>query len=178
MGYSKSSARRFKFFGVIFLLAGLAALLVPPVAGLAVALILGWLFVIGGGLQALSALTAPRSEVFWVKLLWSMLYMGVGLWVVLQPTQGMQALALAVGLLFALDAAVKLYFAWQRRGRGYGGWIVIGGLLSALLAGLLFAGWPEASATLLGILVGVNLLTNGVLALVVAQDVRDSGLVS
>jgi uncharacterized membrane protein HdeD (DUF308 family) len=155
----------FKIFGVVFILGGIAALVVPAVAGIAIELLLGWLFFVVGCAQLAAALSARKHKSFWFKSVWALLFVLVGLWLLLRPTEGVQALALIVGALFLVEAIVKMAFSWQRRNTPNIGLILVSGILSFIIAMILSSGWPQQSATILGILVGVNLLANGIVVL-------------
>jgi membrane protein HdeD len=155
----------FKIFGVVFILGGIAALTVPAVAGIAIELLLGWLFFGVGCIQLTAAFSARRHSSFWFKFLWAILFTLVGLWLLLRPAEGVQALAFVVGVLFLAEAVVKISFSWQRRNTPNIGWILVSGVLSFLIAMILLSGWPQQSATFLGILVGINLLINGIVVL-------------
>ena len=155
----------FKIFGVVFILGGIAALTVPAVAGIAIELLLGWLFFGVGCIQLAAAFSARKHSSFWFKFLWAVLFTLVGLWLLLRPAEGVQALALVVGVLFLAEAVVKMAFSWQRRNTPNIGWILVSGILSLLIAIILLSGWPQQSATFLGILVGINLLINGIVVL-------------
>ena len=75
----------------------------------------------------------------------------VGLWLLLRPAEGVQALAFIVGALFLAEAIVKMVFSWQWRNEPKIGWILLSGLLSFIIAMILLTGWPQQSAALLGI---------------------------
>ena len=155
----------FKIFGIVFILGGIAALAVPVVAGIAIELMLGWLFFGVGCIQLAAAFSVRKHSSFWFKLLWAILFVLVGLWLFLRPTEGVQALALVVGVLFLAEAVVKMSFFWQQRNMPNIGWILVSGVLSLLIAVILLSGWPQQSAALLGLLVGFNLLINGIVVL-------------
>lgn len=152
----------FKIFGIVFILGGIAALTVPAVAGIAIELLLGWLFFGVGCIQIAAAFNARKYSSFWFKFLWAILFALVGLWLLLRPAEGVQALALVVGVLFLSEAVVKMSFSWLQRNTPNIGWILVSGVLSLLVAIILLSGWPQQSAALLGILVGINLLINGI----------------
>ena len=160
-----SLSRWFKIFGIVFILGGIAALIAPAVAGIAIELLLGWLFFVGGCIQVTAALTIRKHKMFWFKFLWALLFILVGLWLLLRPAEGVQALAFIVGALFLAEGIVKMVFSWQWRNEPKIGGILLSGLLSFIIAMILLTGWPQQSATLLGILVGFNLLATGLVVL-------------
>lgn len=158
----------FKIFGIVFILGGFAALFVPAIAGVAIELLLGWLFFIGGCIQAGTALSTRKHESLWFKFLWAILFTIVGLWLLMRPAEGIQALAFVVGMLFILEGIMKIAYSWHWRSQPKIGWVLISGILSIAIAMILLSGWPEQSAALLGILVGINLLASGAVALLLS----------
>src|SRR5258708_6922979 len=54
--------------GIILVVLGLAAILVPPIAGLAATIFLGWLFLIGGIVGFVATLRARHAPGFWWAL--------------------------------------------------------------------------------------------------------------
>ncbi|MBK7364282.1 MAG: HdeD family acid-resistance protein [Nitrosomonas sp.] len=158
----------FKIFGIVFVLGGFAALLVPAIAGIAVELLLGWLFFIGGCIQVGVALSTRRHESFWFEFLWAILFLIVGLWLLMYPAEGIQALAFIVGMLFIIEGIMKIIYSWYWRSQSKIGWVAISGILSIAIAMILLSGWPQQSAALLGILVGINLLASGTVAVLLS----------
>jgi len=166
------STRWFKIFGVVFILGGIAALIVPAAAGIAIEMLLGWLFFVGGCFQLTTALATHRHQTFWFKFLWAILFALVGLWLLLRPAEGVQALAFVVGTLFFTEGVMKIVFFWRWRYESNTGWILVSGILSFIIAIVLLSGWPQQSATLLGILVGFNLLANGTVVLLLGFGMK------
>ncbi len=160
-----------KIFGSIFIIGGIAALIVPAMAGIALELLLGWLFFAGGCIQLALAMSVRENESFWFKLMWAVLFVFVGLWLLLRPVEGIQALAFIVGVLFLVEAILKFMFFWHRRGAPKIGWILVSGIFSLIIASIIFGGWPEQSAILLGILVGFNLVASGAAVLLLGLSV-------
>src|ERR1700680_1246247 len=65
--------------GIVLILLGVAAILVPVLASLAVAIFLGWLFLIGGIVGGITTLTARKAPGFWWSLLSSVITIIAGL---------------------------------------------------------------------------------------------------
>ncbi|MCP5246180.1 MAG: HdeD family acid-resistance protein [Burkholderiales bacterium] len=165
---SKLSTKWLKIFGVIFILGGIAALTVPVIAGIAIELLLGWVFFVGGCFQLTVAFASRQHKTFWFKFIWAIIFVLVGLWLILSPVEGIQALTFAVGMLFLVEAVMKVTFFWQWYNEFKAGWMLVSGILSFIIAMILLSGWPQQSAILLGILVGANLIGNGAVALLMS----------
>ncbi|SDI02819.1 HdeD family acid-resistance protein [Nitrosomonas sp. Nm132] len=170
---SPSTFKWFMIFGVTFLLGGIAVLIVPAAASIAIELLLGWLFFVGGCTQLVAALTVRKNKLFWFKLPWALLFVLVGLWLILRPVEGIQALAFIIGLLFLVEAIMKIVFSWRWRNVSKIGWALLSGILSFVIAMILLTGWPQQSAIFLGILVGINLLVNGMVALLLGFKIME-----
>lgn len=160
-----SASRWLIIFGITFLFGGIVVLIVPAAVSIAIESLLGWLFFVGGCIQIVAALTVRANKLFWFKLPWALLFVLVGLWLILRPVEGIQALAFIVGLLFLVEAIMKFVFSWRWRSVSKIGLALLSGVLSFVIAMILLTGWPQQSAILLGVLVGVNLLVNGFVAL-------------
>jgi uncharacterized membrane protein HdeD (DUF308 family) len=53
------------------------------------------------------------------------------------------------------------------------GWMLLSGLADLVLAAIIIMGWPGSAVWVLGLLVGVNLLTSGFAVVMVALAARD-----
>ncbi len=172
VGLSLFSAKWLKIFGIVFILGGIAALAVPAIAGITIELLLGWLFFAGGCIQSAAAWATRKHKSFWFEMLWAILFVFVGLWLLLRPVEGVQALAFIVGALFLVEAIVKMIFSWQWRGEPNIGWILISGILSFIIGMVMLSGWPQQSATFIGLLIGINLLASGIAILLLGFKIK------
>jgi uncharacterized membrane protein HdeD (DUF308 family) len=160
-----SFSKWLKLFGVVFLVIGIFALMLPVAASIAIEFILGWLFFTGGVVQLGTTFLFRKSNLFWFKLAWALLFLVVGVWLILRPAEGVEALAFVVGILFLVEAILKIAFYSQRRTTRNIGWTLVSGICSFFIGIILISGWPQQSAILLGLLIGINLIFNGIVAL-------------
>src|SRR5260370_36644658 len=58
---------------------------------------------------------------------------------------------------------------------GSWGWLLVSGLADLALAAIIIMGWPGTVVWILGLLVGINLLTSGWAVVMVALGARDIG---
>ncbi len=147
--------------GVALALLGLLALLAPWGVATAIDILCGVVLVAAGvGQVALSA-SAFDWRGFWLALLCGLLSLAGGATMLAVPSAGVGAIVLVVGLVLAAEAVAKLAAAWALRDAYPVGWLLFDGLLTAVLAGVLLTARGDDTGTLLGILVGVNLLSSG-----------------
>jgi len=146
--------------GIVMIVAGSIALVIMPAATLGTILVLGWLLVFSGVIEAIHAFRVRRWSGVFLHLIGGILGVLVGLLVVTHPVAG----ALAWTLLFAsfftvigifrTVTAVRLKFP-------HWGWAVFDGLVTFGLGLLLWAEWPWSGFWFLGLAVGISLLLRG-----------------
>lgn len=110
------------------------------------------------GVQAKEKKWIGRSQHFAVAVLY-VLTAGIMVW---NPVAASAGLTLFLAALFAAMGAVKIWYALRCRRREWK-WVLptLSGLISLVLAGLILWTWPESSIWLLGLLISLELLTNG-----------------
>jgi len=159
--------------GILALLAGVAAILVPIVASVTLTLFVGWMLMLYGIVSGFQAFTAdvPGRTKAW-RALNALLAVLVGLYLVALPLSGTITLTFLLAVWFFGTGLFSLTAAWQRRGRSEAAWLVISGLLSLLLGILIAVSLPSSAAWAIGLLVGIQMIWWGIDALVAASVLR------
>jgi uncharacterized membrane protein HdeD (DUF308 family) len=168
--------RLFLAEGIVLILLGLAAIIVPPLAGLATTIILGWLFLIGGAVGLVSTFGAHQAPGFGWSLLSAVVAIlagGVLLW---NPLQGLATVTYVLTAFFIIDGILVMVFALEHRRElsGRWEWMMIGGVIDLILAAIIIAGLPGTLAWALGLLVGIDLLWGGMSLVGMALAARQS----
>src|SRR5882757_5119593 len=101
--------------GIVLVVLGMAAILVPAVASLAVALFLGWLFLIGGIVGAVTTMMHQRSAGFWWSLLSSIVTLIAGLLLIGWPVGGALSLTLIMAAYLVAEGIASMMFALAHR---------------------------------------------------------------
>jgi uncharacterized membrane protein HdeD (DUF308 family) len=151
----------FIFEGILFILLGILAIALPGVMTLGIELLVGWLFVIGGIAQTYRILTAHQLPGFWISLASAILSITIGVLLLAYPLTGVITLTILLIAYFFIDGIIRILLAFQLKPTQSWGWLVIGGIISIVLAGLLWAGWPGTLAWGIGLIVGINMLFFG-----------------
>lgn len=159
-------------FAVISLIGGILALLNPFAATLAATLLAGWAFVILGVAQVVQSFQVQGWGGFLWALLFGLLSVAVGISLVFNPLAGMVSLTLLVAILFLALGLVKVFYAFSLRPVSGWLWVLLSAIVSIALGVLIFANFAAAAVSILGILLGVELISNGVLFLFVALGLR------
>jgi uncharacterized membrane protein HdeD (DUF308 family) len=159
-------------FGVISLVGGVLALLNPFAATLAATLLAGWFFIAMGVLQIIQSFQIRGWGGFLWSLLFGVLALLVGLSLAFNPLAGMVSLTLLVAVLLLVMGIVKVMYAFSLRPVSGWGWVLFSGLVSIALAVMILTDFPWSVGNILGILLGIELVSNGILFLLVAFGVR------
>ncbi|MEQ1955547.1 HdeD family acid-resistance protein [Mesorhizobium sp. CN2-181] len=160
--------------GIISLIGGILALANPFAATMAAVFLAGWTFLLFGVLQIVHAFSTKG----WTGFLWSLLLgiitAAVGVSLLTNPTAGAISLTMLVAILFLVLGVVKLMYAFSLR--PVSGWIfaALSGVISIVLGLMILSNFPYSAAAVLGILLAIELLSNGVFLLVVALGLRNA----
>jgi uncharacterized membrane protein HdeD (DUF308 family) len=167
--------RLFLFQGAIMIVLGVLAVAAPVMATIAVDIYVGWLFLISGviGLVAMfSTRDVPGFLWTFVTALLSVVVGGLLLW---KPIEGVVSLTIVLTAFFIVEGIFQAAAALIYRDGmpGSWGWLLVSGLADLALAAIIIMGWPATAVWMLGLLVGVNLLTSGWAVVMVALGARD-----
>ncbi|WP_099827735.1 HdeD family acid-resistance protein [Oceaniglobus indicus] len=148
--------------GVLSIVFGLFALGNAVAASLAVTTVTGILFLVAGGFQVAAGWVQEGAGHKTLSIVLGLLMILIGLSFVINPLEGTISLAMLVTILIAASGITRLIFAFRMKQTRYFWPMLISGAVSALLAGYIVANFGVASISLLGILLGIELLFNGI----------------
>jgi uncharacterized membrane protein HdeD (DUF308 family) len=166
--------RLFLIEGIVLILLGLAAVALPLIAGLAIAILLGWVILIGGVVGLMVSFLARGAPGFWWSLLSAVLWIAAGLALLVAPAAGLVYFTILLVLWFAVEGVSMIMYALSHR-RGATarwGWVLSSGIIDLVLAAILAAGLPGTAAWAVGLLVGINLLFAGMSLTAMALHAR------
>jgi uncharacterized membrane protein HdeD (DUF308 family) len=162
--------------GIVLLVLGVLAIMLPPFATLTVTIIFGWIFLVSGLIGWVTTLGARGAPGFWWSLLSAVLATAAGLLLLIQPAGGALSLTLLLIAFFVIEGVVSILYALEHRRElsGRWEWMLVSGLIDLVLAGIIYAGLPGTAAWALGVLVGVNLIFGGIALIAMALHARRS----
>jgi uncharacterized membrane protein HdeD (DUF308 family) len=162
--------------GIVLLVLGAAAIIVPVIATLAFTLLIGWLFLISGVVGLITTFWMRNVPGFWWSLISGVVGIAAGIVLLLWPISGTVSLTLLLIAFFLVEGIVTLMYAFEHRAQlsGRWGWMLTSGIVDLILAGIIFAGLPESATWALGLLVGINLLFGGAAMVAMALAARSS----
>lgn len=156
--------------GGLSIVAGGLALANPLAATLTAERLAGWSFLFIGLLQVI----AVFQQKSWRGRIWAILaglaFAILGFMLLTRPLAGILSLTLIVAILFLVTGAVKVAMAFALD-RGNGFWLILlSGALSVVLALMILANFPASAATILGILLAIELISNGVSMIAISSS--------
>ena len=161
--------------GIILIILGLAAVVIPPIATLAVEILYGWLFLISGIAGLITTFLMRQAPGFWWSLVSAILGIAAGIVLLLWPLSGIVTLTLVLIVFFTIEGVASIMFALEHKAElsGRWGWMLASGIIDLILAVIILAGLPGTAALALGLLVGINMLFGGSALIGMALHARD-----
>ena len=149
--------------GIVLVILGLIAIVLPPLATLTFTIIIGWLFLISGVVGLVTTFWMRHAPGFWWSLLSGILGVAAGIVLLIWPISGALSLTLLLSAFFIVEGVASIMYAIDHRNQltGRWGWMLLSGIVDLILAGIIFAGLPGTAAWALGLLIGINMLFGG-----------------
>jgi len=158
--------------GVMFLLLGFAAILEPMVASLAITLLLGCLLIVGGIAHGIGAFrSATFGQAVW-GIIAGAAYAMTGVYFLTYPSLAIATLTLILAGLFFVEAVVAFFAYLSVRDEEGSAWLLVNALVTLALSMAIWWQWPLVSVRILGTLVGVNLIFDGLSRMIAAAAAR------
>ncbi len=158
---AKENAGRLMFFGVIEIIAGALAIMSPLFAGVTVAVFVGIALLIGGVARLFGAFMADSFGSGTLSFLWGLILAGTGFYFLVHPGLGLAALTMILAVVFFINGLTQIAISLKMKPVSGWGWMLTGGILSILLAIMIWQQYPLSGTWAVGTFVGINLLFNG-----------------
>jgi uncharacterized membrane protein HdeD (DUF308 family) len=156
-------------WGVLLIIAGFLAVMMPGIAALATVLFFAWLLIFCGGFEIAYAIQTRANGGFGWKLASGILTLLLGMVIMAAPLAGVASLALLVGAFLLVSGIARVMLAFRLKPHRGWGWVLFDGLLSVTLAILIAIGWPQSSLEIIGLLTGFTLISTGVWRIVLGR---------
>ena len=156
--------------GIILVIIGLISILLPQLVTVVLSVFLGGLLILSGLAVAAGVWTGQRtSALAWLK---PVVLIATGLLIAFSPAAVAAALGLLLVVYFLLTGFTSISFAYKLEPSGGRSWMIFNGVLSILLAAVFLIGWPFNSIVLVGFLVGISFLFDGIGLLAVSKAMK------
>jgi uncharacterized membrane protein HdeD (DUF308 family) len=158
------------FLSILMILAGIVALAAPAAAGISVTVFVGWLLIFSGIAHLAFGWDMRTSGgVVW-ELLLGILYIVVGAYLLSHLGAAVAALTVFLGIYLFIEAILEFALSYRLRPLPGWGWLAFDGIVTMLLAILIWKAWSTPSA--IGVLVGISMLFSGISRLALSLAAR------
>lgn len=147
--------------GILAILTGCFAILVPAVAAVGTAIFIGWVLVFVGGFLIAAAFSAHSVGSLLLRLLWAALTVIVGLWLIIEPHNGTLTLTFVLGVYFLFMGVTRVTVAFMGRGQQGAGLMGLSGVCGLLIGILVLVKFPSSADWAIGLLLGIDLIFAG-----------------
>ena len=157
---------------VLMIIAGLLAIASPLLAGIAVTRLVGWLLLFSGALHFVYAFRGGGvTAVLW-EILLAVVYAVAGIYILANTAVGLATLTFVIVFYLFAEAIVEFAASYMTRHERGSGWLLFDGIVTLVLALLIWSTWPASQVWVIGTLVGVSMLFSGISRLMMASAVR------
>lgn len=147
--------------GVLAIIVGCIAILVPAVASVGTAIFIGWILLIAGAFLIAAAFSAHSIGTVVLRLIWAALTVIVGVWLIIEPHNGTLTLTLVLGIYFLIMGLTRTTVAFMARGQPNAGLVGLSGIAGLLIGILILVKFPSSADWAIGLLVGIDLIFAG-----------------
>jgi uncharacterized membrane protein HdeD (DUF308 family) len=157
--------------GALLTALGLVGLVFVGVTTTLSVLFVGWIFLISGAAEVIHAIVRKGWSGFWLDLISGVITALAGLFIVMHPFAGASVLTILIGAMFLVGGIFRVGAGVAMR-NPYAGWFALHGAVSLLLGVLILAEWPNSLVWVIGTLVAIDLLVNGIRLIAFGLAVR------
>ena len=159
---------------VLMIGAGVLAIGLPMMAGMAVGALIAWLLLFSGALHLAFAWRGHTAAgVLW-EILLGVAYGAIAFYLLAHPLVALTSLTLAVGIYLFVEGLLEFLLWFELRPLRGSAWLLFDAVVTLILAVMIWGTWPSSAAWLVGTLVGINMFFSGLSRLVFSVAVRDS----
>lgn len=155
--------------GILLMLLGAVAILIPAVASWGVTVFIGWILLFGAVFLFGTAFSFREGGRLVVRLLWAVATLIAGLYLLIYPGQGTETLTLVLVIYFIAMGGFRLLVAARERGESGAGWLAVNGALSLLLGLFILLDFPSSADWAIGLLVGIDFIFTGWVLITIAM---------
>lgn len=166
-----------RVIAILMIVLGIIAIAFPFFSSITATIYFGWVFIFAGIAQIIYAFKLKDLGQFTWKLVLGLLYLLAGVFVVINPFEGVLTLTLALGITIFVQGIIQVSMAFQmRRISSHWGWMLASGIIGIIFGILVWSSTPFTASWLIGTLIGVNLLADGVWMLTLHSGLSQQAL--
>ena len=160
-----------RLFGILVLILGFASLLSPLASATVAATLVGIFLIIGGVVRLVGGIRSDAAGRIWAVILGVVMVVG-GTGMFALPAIGVLSISLLLAIYFLADGIIEIFAAFRLKpARGWSA-LLFSGIVTLLLAWLIWSQWPLSGAVAVGVLVGVRLIFAGATMIMLGSALR------
>jgi uncharacterized membrane protein HdeD (DUF308 family) len=160
------------FLPTLMIIFGWLAIILPVTASIGFARLVGWLMLLGGVVQVIHAFKLRGvGHVLW-SLLIALLYVVTSVYLLAHPILAVAVLTLVLSAFFFTQGLVDVIAYFLTRTSGGSPWMLLSGIVTILMAVVIWRHWLASSLRVVGTFVGISLLLAGTTQLMMALALR------
>ena len=159
-------------WAILLIVVGFFALALPFEAGIAIAIVVAVLVIVAGIAHLAGTFGARTTGAFFWRLLVGCAYLLAGVYLLVHPKLSLVSLTLALAVLFFVEGVFHIVTYFNVRNLPGAGWLLFDGIVTLILALMIWRSWPASAVWALGTLVGINLLMSGFTRLMYSRALR------
>jgi len=160
-GDARRAASALLWEGIILMVLGIFAILVPGIFTPAVTTLIGVVLLVGGAFRLWRCFGGHQDGSRIWHIVGSVLAIAAGLILLVNPVEGVLTLTVVLIALFLAEGASKLVAAFSGSVPDGHAWMTASGLLDIVLGALLWSGLPGTAVWAIGLMVSISLLFTG-----------------
>jgi uncharacterized membrane protein HdeD (DUF308 family) len=162
--------------GIVLVMLGVLAILVPMVATVAAVTLIGWLILISGVVGLVATVMARNTTGFWWSLASGILGVVVGIALLDGPALVDVSFTLVLVVFFTIEGGAWCLYALEHKKNlsGPWTWMLVSGIVDLILAFMIFCKLPVTEAWAFALMVGTSLLFGGASMIAMAAHARGS----
>jgi len=161
----------FMLLGIVLMLGGVIAIAYPCVSSVGVVMVLGIILMVSGVLTIIGAFWAGKWSGLFLQLLVGILYIMAGLEIRDSPVESTASLTMFIAAFFIVVGIFRIVVAVIERFPQWG-WALINGVVTLLAGLIIYDTFPLSAFWLIGLLVGLELLFNGLTWFMLSMVIR------
>src|ERR1700722_11626315 len=166
--------RAFLIEGIVLLVLGLFAIVIPVVATIAVEIFIGWVLLVSGVVGLISNFRMRGAPGFGWALFSAVIAIAAGVILLAWPLSGVLSLTLILTAFLTIEGVASIMMALTHRHGFSARWalLLVSGIIDLILAAMIFLGLPATAAWAIGLLVGINMVFGGSTLISMALQAR------
>jgi uncharacterized membrane protein HdeD (DUF308 family) len=150
------------FIGILLILAGLFAISLPLLAGVAASIAVAWLLLFAGCVHLFFGWhTRSAGSMIW-KILIGLAYIAIALFMLSHPQRGLLTVTLLLAIYLLAEGILEIVIYARSRHLPGAGWFLFDAIVTIVLGVMIFKSWPGSSVWAVGTLVGISILFSGI----------------